>query len=256
MLTNKVFFASITSVLLLSTSINAEENNNKWEYKQYSGKINNKYNIKMTIIFNQDPELINGYYSYNDSRNTLNLSGYKNKEDGTVTINEYDNDKFTGFFSGNFVGDSFKGNWNNQDSSKKMPFYVTRNYNNTTLVKDIKTKNSLVGIDNLSLQWISWDKFGTLKVEEKDKKLIATGSQKMNGDSLEIDGYFTMIDTNRLDFNGKITTRVSHINSGKPCYREGDMTFLKYSGRNHWRLQEMLNPCDGVTDYVDISIKK
>ena len=78
----------------------------------------------------------------------------------------------------------------------------------------------------------------------------------MGGDSLEIDGYFTMIDKNRIDFNGKITTQVSHISNGSTCLREGDMTFLKYDNRSFWRLQEMSSPCDEVTDYVDISVRK
>jgi hypothetical protein len=248
-------------MFFLSTSLlnntNAQEDtniSNKWEYKQYSGKINDKYKINMTIIFNQDPNLINGYYSYNGSKNTLKLSGYK-EEDQTITIDEYDDKKFTGFFKGVFVGDSFKGDWFNNDSSKKMPFYVTRNYNNKTLIKDINTKKNILGTNNCSLQWVGWDKLGNLKVEEKDQKLIVYGSQIKNSDFLNIDGYFTSIDKNRLEFNGKITTKVSYINSNKPCYREGDMTFLKYDGRNHWRLQEMQNPCDAVTDYVDISIR-
>ncbi|MFN8577704.1 MAG: hypothetical protein U0354_12680 [Candidatus Sericytochromatia bacterium] len=254
---NKLSFAIFFSTISIISTTNAQEKDNKWEYKQYSGKINDKYKINMTIIFNQDPTLINGYYSYNGSRNTLKLSGYR-EENNSIIIDEYDNNKLTGSFKGDFVGDSFKGIWHNSNLTKEYPFYVTRNYNNKTLIKDTQTKNSLIGLNNCSLQWVSWDKdkLGTLKVQEKDKKLIVIGSQKFNGETLDIDGYFTSVDKNRLDFNGKISTRVSHINSGKPCYREGDMTFLKYDGRNFWRLQEMQSPCDVVTDYVDISIKK
>ena len=46
--------------------------------------------------------------------------------------------------------------------------------------------------------------------------------------------------------------KISHINGGKPCAREGAMTFKITGKRRYWRLQEMNNPCDGVTDYVDI----
>lgn len=253
---NKVVF--LTSILCISsiTPINAEEKSNKWEYKQYSGKIDNKYKINMTLIFNNDPSLINGYYSYNGSRNTLKLSGYKEQDNDTISIDEYEptENKFTGTFTGKFISETFKGTW--ESPEKKFPFHVTRNINNKTLIKDLTTKKSLLGKNNCSLQWISWDKFGVIKTEEKDSKLIVSGYQKINGDSLEIEGYFTSVDKNRLDFNGKITTKVSYINSGKPCYREGDMTFLKYEGRQFWRLQEMQNPCDTVTDYVDISIAK
>ena len=251
----KTFSISVFSICLIALSVSAENIPNKWEYKKYSGKIDNKYKIDMTIISANSPDVVTGYYSYNGSRNTLKLTGYKENE--IIKLNEYDsNQKMTGSFTGQFVGDSFKGDWQKPQATKKSTFYVTRSYNNNTLVKDLKTKNSLIGNNNCSLQWISWDKFGTLKVEEKDKKLIVTGSQKLNGDTLEIDGYFTMIDTNRLDFNGKIVTQVSHINSGSPCFREGDMTFMKYENRNHWRLQEMNSPCSDVTDYVDISVRK
>lgn len=253
---NKLFYLSALSILFVAPNISAEEKSNKWDYKQYSGKIDNKYKINMTLIFNDDPSLINGYYSYNGSRNTLKLSGYKEQENNTVSIDEYEqsSNKFTGSFIGKFVGETFKGTWEN--TNKKLPFYVTRNINNKTLIKDSLTKKSLIGNNYCSLQWVSWNKFGTIKTEEKDGKLIVTGSQKMDGNTLDIDGYFTSVDKNRLDFNGKITTRVTYINSGKPCYREGDMTFLKYEGRPFWRMQEMENPCDTATDYVDISIAK
>ncbi len=250
----KIFLTALVS-LFLTSQVNAEGNNYNWQYRQYSGKIDNKYKIDMTIVLSDEPTLLKGYYSYNNSRKILELKGYN--ENDTITFDEYDEkDRKTGVFVGTFVGDTFKGNWSKPDLIKKIPFIVTRNYNNKTLVKDLKTKKSLIGVNNLSLQWVSWDTFGDLKIEEKDNKLIATGSQRFNSEKLDIDGFFTMVDKNKLSFNGKITTQVTYINKGIPCTREGDMTFLRYDNRNHWRLQEMLNPCDAVTDYVDISIRK
>lgn len=46
--------------------------------------------------------------------------------------------------------------------------------------------------------------------------------------------------------------QISHINGGEPCVREGEMTFAITRKRKYWRLQEMQNPCDTATDYVDI----
>jgi hypothetical protein len=60
------------------------------------------------------------------------------------------------------------------------------------------------------------------------------------------------IDARQFVFEGTITTTISHINGGKPCVRQGDFTFKITGKRKYWRMQEMDNPCDEATDYVDI----
>jgi hypothetical protein len=37
--------------------------------------------------------------------------------------------------------------------------------------------------------------------------------------------------------------------------RQGDFTFKVTGKRKYWRMQEMDNPCDEATDYVDIYYK-
>jgi hypothetical protein len=124
------------------------------------------------------------------------------------------------------------------------------------VISDAKAKVMLLGRHRLSLQWISWDYFGSATVTEKNGKILLTGRQNGRGasskDYLIVDGIVTSISAKEFTFNGKITTRVSHINSGEPCVREGKMTFKITGKRRYWRLQEMDNPCEGVTDYVDI----
>lgn len=123
-----------------------------------------------------------------------------------------------------------------------------------TVVNDTKAKTMLLGKHRLSLQWISWDYFGTATVTDKNGVLSLKGEQKQRGgkDYLKIDGTITSIDKNEFTFSGTIVMQVSHNNSGEPCKREGEMTFAIKGRRRYWRLQQMDNPCDGVTDYVDI----
>ena len=123
-----------------------------------------------------------------------------------------------------------------------------------TIVTDAKARAMLLGRHKLSLQWISWDYFGQANVSNVKGILYLKGGQKSRGgsDYVKIDGMITSIDAKEFKFDGKIITKISHIAEGKPCERTGEMTFRITGKRKYWRLQEMDNPCDGVTDYVDI----
>lgn len=125
-----------------------------------------------------------------------------------------------------------------------------------TVVKDANAKRMLMGRHLVSLQWISWDYFGRANVSERKGVLYLKGEQKgrgeSSGDYLKIEGVITRVDAKEFKFDGKITVRVSHNNNGAPCERTGEMTFRVTGKRKYWRLMEMDNPCEGVTDYVDI----
>ena len=123
-----------------------------------------------------------------------------------------------------------------------------------TVVNSAKAKTMLLGRHKVSLQWISWDYFGAANVTQKSGVYYLKGEQKQRKgtDFVKIDGVITQIDAKEFKFNGSITTQVSHINNGETCERTGEMTFKITGTRKYWRLQEMNNPCDGVTDYVDI----
>jgi hypothetical protein len=125
-----------------------------------------------------------------------------------------------------------------------------------TVIRDAKAKAMLLGKHRLSLQWISWDYFGAATVTERNGRLSIVGRQdgrgRSRGDYLTINGVITSISAREFKFDGKIVMRISHINNGEPCAREGEMTFRITGNRRYWRLQEMDNPCDSVTDYVDI----
>lgn len=123
-----------------------------------------------------------------------------------------------------------------------------------TVINDTKARQMLLGKHMLSLQWISWDYFGTATVTNKAGVYYLKGNQKQRGgtDFLEVDGVITEINAKDFKFDGKITMQISHINGGEPCVREGEMTFAITGRRKYWRLQEMQSPCDVTTDYVDI----
>jgi hypothetical protein len=114
----------------------------------------------------------------------------------------------------------------------------------------------LLGRHKLSLQWVSWDYFGIATVTNIRGLYSIKGEQKgrgmSKGDYITIDGAITTIDEKEFGFRGKIVARVSHINGGEPCVRDGEFTFKITGKRRYWRLQQMDNPCDTATDYVDI----
>jgi hypothetical protein len=117
------------------------------------------------------------------------------------------------------------------------------------------TRQMLRGNHMLSLQWVSWKQFGSASVTEQSGKLMMKGEQRLNGDYVTVDGEITEVLPNGFRFRGKVTTRVSYINGGKPCVRDGTLTFLSSGGRKYWRMQEMNNPCDEAADYVDVYFK-
>ena len=125
-----------------------------------------------------------------------------------------------------------------------------------TVVNDRKAAAMLLGRHKLSLQWISWDYFGTATVTNRRGVYYLKGEQKGRGSALtdlvRVNGVVTSIDAREFAFEGTITTQISHINGGKPCERAGTMMFRITGNRKYWRLMEMDNPCDTATDYVDI----
>ncbi len=126
------------------------------------------------------------------------------------------------------------------------------------IVHDANARKMLLGKHLLSLQWISWDYFGTATVTNKDGVFYLKGQQKSRNstDFVKVDGTITEIDKTGFKFDGTIIMQISHINDGEPCERTGEMTFAIIGKRKYWRLQEMKSPCDVTTDYIDIYLRK
>jgi hypothetical protein len=124
-----------------------------------------------------------------------------------------------------------------------------------TIIKSASAARMLLGRHRLSLQWVSWDYFGTANVTNVKGVYRVKGEQRGRGkstDYVRIDGIITSISPKEFKFDGTVEMRVSHINGGQPCIREGELTFAITKNRRYWRMQEMDNPCDTATDYVDI----
>lgn len=124
---------------------------------------------------------------------------------------------------------------------------------------DAAARARLVGHHRLSLQWISWGDLsgaGRAVVTDRDGTLSITGEQTGHddsaGDYVRIDGRIVAATANGFTFEGDVLTRVSHIAGGAECRRHGTFHFAAKQGRKYWRMQEMDNPCDSATDYVDI----
>lgn len=123
-----------------------------------------------------------------------------------------------------------------------------------TEVRNAAAAKMLLGRHKLSLQWISWDYFGTANVVRRARVYSLKGEQKGRGntDFVKVDGTIKSIDAKEFVFDGTIIMQISHINGGAPCKREGEFVFKITGKRKYWRLQQMDNPCDTATDYVDI----
>jgi hypothetical protein len=142
-----------------------------------------------------------------------------------------------------------------------IPVYAQSTHDVETskvVVNDQHARDLLLGMHRMSLQWISWDVFGTVNVTDSNGQMLIKGEQKgvdSPDDYLRIDGVIRQVDAKSFSFVGVISTRVSHINNGAPCERSGSMTFRIIGARKYWRLKEMENPCDRVTDYVDVYLR-
>ena len=125
-----------------------------------------------------------------------------------------------------------------------------------TVIHDRQARAMLLEKHKLSLQWISWDYFGTATVMERMRVMRLKAEQRGRGrgdtDFVSVEGMIVSVDKDQFVLEGMIVTKVSHINGGKPCERRGEFTFKITGKRKYWRMQEMDNPCDEATDYVDL----
>jgi hypothetical protein len=117
-------------------------------------------------------------------------------------------------------------------------------------------KTQLVGQHKFRLQWVDFNPTGVATVTDDKGLLRLTARQKNNkGDWVELDGIILNVSEREFVLRGKARHQVSHINAGKPCEREGTLTFAIKASRPWWRMQEMDSPCDGLTDYYDVFVK-
>ena len=92
-----------------------------------------------------------------------------------------------------------------------------------------------------------------INIEYKNGVYYGKSEIIRDNDYLYIDGTFEITDANNIYFTGEIREKVSYLNNGQECLRNGTYHFKAYNGRQYWRMQEMAN-CEGngVVDYIDI----
>jgi hypothetical protein len=137
-------------------------------------------------------------------------------------------------------------------------FTQTPSPSTKTIINDQIAAAQLIGKHKFQLHWISWGKWkdlGELLVINRQGTLGFKSRQAKGGDYVEIEGTVLKVEAKEFSFQGRIVTRVSYKNEGKPCERNGEMTFRITGKRRYWRLQEMQSPCDETTDYVDIFLR-
>ena len=118
-------------------------------------------------------------------------------------------------------------------------------------------EQKLLGKHMFSLQWISWEKFGTATVTRQNNGgLYINARQELDGNYVTLKGDVSVLNDKEFTVTGELVTRVSYNNGGEPCPRNGTFTFKVMGTRKYWRLQEMTNPCEDIVDYVDVYFAK
>lgn len=121
-----------------------------------------------------------------------------------------------------------------------------------TIVSDPAALARLRRNAGITLQWISWDYRGRVRVSEMGGRVHLSGSQRARSGAgrLELDGDVIEIGAGSFAFRGHIGI-TDTPDPGRACMRDGDFEFRITGRRRYWRLQQM-EQCDGLTDYVDI----
>jgi hypothetical protein len=126
-----------------------------------------------------------------------------------------------------------------------------------TEILDPSAEKLLLGKHNLTLQWVGWENPGKAIVEKRGALLHIKGEQSdpKEGNFLRMEGEIIKVMNRSFQFRGVINTKVSFLNNGNECRREGLFTFTISGKRRYWRMVEMQNPCEDVVDYVDLYLR-
>lgn len=120
------------------------------------------------------------------------------------------------------------------------------------LVFDDRGLERLLSVDGLTLQWIDWDRRGTVETVADSDYLRLSGVQQARGGKgrLELDGKVIEVGSNYFIFEGRI--RITDTpDVGRTCEADKTWHFAITQNRKYYRLREF-EWCDGLTDYVDV----
>lgn len=121
-----------------------------------------------------------------------------------------------------------------------------------TRILDEAAAQRLLSAKGATLQWISWERRGSVhaRMEDGVLRLTAAQSEERAPGQLFLDGYVSEIGADYFTFEGKV-----HIHDtpdiGRECEADKSWRFAVTQNRPYWRLREF-EWCDYLTDYVDI----
>jgi hypothetical protein len=121
-----------------------------------------------------------------------------------------------------------------------------------TRVLDPAEAERLLSAKGVSLQWIDWDRRGSVfaRMEGDVLRLSAAQSDAAGKGTLRLDGTVLEIGQGYFTFKGVI--QISNTpDMGRNCRANKTWHFAVTQNRPYWRLREF-EWCDGLTDYVDI----
>ncbi|WP_432201185.1 hypothetical protein ACRAQ7_02910 [Erythrobacter sp. W53] len=121
-----------------------------------------------------------------------------------------------------------------------------------TRILDEAAAQRLLGAKRATLQWISWDRRGSVNARMEDGvlRLTATQSQEGGPGRLFLDGYVSEIGADYFTFEGKVQI-TGTPDRERTCEADKSWRFAVTQNRPYWRLREF-EWCDYLTDYVDI----
>lgn len=121
-----------------------------------------------------------------------------------------------------------------------------------TRILDPAGLERLLANKGTTLQWIGWDRPGSVDARMEGATLRLTGrqSQADGPGKLFFDGIVTEVGAGYFTFDG--TIRITDTpDPGRTCEADKPWYFAITQNRPYYRLREF-EWCDGLTDYVDI----
>lgn len=121
-----------------------------------------------------------------------------------------------------------------------------------TVVNDRAALDRLQRNSGITLQWISWDYRGQVRVTNRAGVIRLSGSQaaRSGAGNMTLEGDVVCIDPRSFTFRGRIVI-TDTPDPGRNCVRDGTFEFRATGTRRYWRLQD-IEACGGLADYVDI----
>ena len=104
----------------------------------------------------------------------------------------------------------------------------------------------------ITLQWIDWDRRGTVWISDTDGEwaLRAAQSELQGPGALFLDGRIVEIGADYFLFDGIV--RITNTpGAGRTCEKRAVWRFAVTQNRPYWRIRQF-EWCDGLTDYIDI----